>query len=163
MVQDNSLSNGMIAANITVSNNLWSKTPSFGNSTNDIIANPLLAHTGSTGAGLLTGEFFKLTSGSPAINKGLTVSSLTDDYFKTNRPQSTAFDIGAHEYVNQISPTPTIKPGDANNDGVVNAADMIKWLNGYIKNLSGLTNGDFDGFGNINGKDYQIWINNYLK
>jgi hypothetical protein len=40
---------------------------------------------------------------------------------------------------------------------------MVKWLNGYVKNLSGVTNGDFDGNGKTDGKDYIIWSNNFGK
>jgi hypothetical protein len=61
------------------------------------------------------------------------------------------------------TPTPIPKPGDADGNGIINLADMIKWLNGYVKNLTGLINGDFEGSGNINGKDYQIWLTNYGK
>lgn len=40
----------------------------------------------------------KLTSASPAINKGAVASEVTTDFFGTQRPKGGAFDLGAHEY-----------------------------------------------------------------
>jgi hypothetical protein len=56
-----------------------------------------------------------------------------------------------------------VRHGDANGDGVVNFSDLAQWLAGYLKNLTGITNGDFDNSGDITGKDYIIWSNNYTK
>jgi hypothetical protein len=58
---------------------------------------------------------------------------------------------------------PANKPGDADGNGVVNMADMVKWLNGYIRSLSGVINGEFDGNGKVDGKDFIIWMNNFGK
>jgi len=44
-----------------------------------------------------TNKNFRLTYGSPAVNKGVTLASVTVDYEGTARPQSTAYDIGAYE------------------------------------------------------------------
>jgi hypothetical protein len=63
-----------------------------------------------------------------------------------------------------LTPTPVVsKPGDANGDGLVNVADMVKWINGYIRNTTGLTNGDFDGNGKTDGRDFTVWLSNYGK
>lgn len=45
-----------------------------------------------------------------AYNLGATVASVTTDYLGTSRPQSTAYDIGAHEYIPLETATPTVTP-----------------------------------------------------
>ena len=42
---------------------------------------------------------FSLMSGSPAIDAGLTMSSIKNDFVGTARPQGAAYDVGAYEYV----------------------------------------------------------------
>lgn len=82
---------------MSFSNNLWSKTaPSSVRTPSDVVGNPLLAKLGSFSAGSLTGEWFKLTSGSPAIDKGIPVSGVSYDFFGKARGSSP--DIGGHEY-----------------------------------------------------------------
>lgn len=115
----------------------------------------------------LNGDFH-LQAGSPLIGAGSNLgNSVVTDIESNPRPSSGGYTIGAYEYVSGLIPSPTPspvpKPGDATGDGNVNAADMAKWLYGYIRNMGGLTNGDFDGNGNINGKDFLIWLNNYGK
>jgi parallel beta-helix repeat protein len=41
---------------------------------------------------------FNLLAGSPAINAGLTIAGVTDDFDGVSRPQGGSFDIGAYEY-----------------------------------------------------------------
>jgi hypothetical protein len=41
---------------------------------------------------------FKLQAASPAIDGGVTLSEVQDDYAKVPRPQGSAYDIGAYEY-----------------------------------------------------------------
>ena len=41
---------------------------------------------------------FRLQSGSSAINAGVTMTMIMDDYSGASRPQGTAYDIGAYEY-----------------------------------------------------------------
>jgi len=53
--------------------------------------NPLFVSTGSAN--------FKLQSGSPARNTGITVSTVTTDLVSIPRPQESVFDIGAYEFV----------------------------------------------------------------
>lgn len=50
----------------------------------------------------------------------------------------------------------TSLPGDANQDGVVNADDYALIDRGKAKGLSGWSNGDFNGDGLVNASDYQI-------
>ena len=97
---------------ITFFNNLWSKTPpSTMLGTNSLVADPQLTKVGSLTPGNLTGDYFKFTSASPAINAGATLAEVTADYCGTTRPQGTAADIGAYEYiVNGSSGTGTTSP-----------------------------------------------------
>lgn len=83
---------------ITFNSNLWSKAPSAGAlSGNDVIADPLLAKTGSTvdgkpaptdaklKAGAMHAEYFRLLPPSPAIGKGTPIADVTTDYFNASR------------------------------------------------------------------------------
>jgi hypothetical protein len=82
---------------LTFSTNLWSKTPpSKVSSATDVVGNPQLAKTGQVGAGLLTAEWFRLLSSSPAQNRAKTISEVSQDYFGKSR--SIPADIGAIEY-----------------------------------------------------------------
>lgn len=85
-------------ANLTFSNNLWSAQPPSGLRCNgDVIGDPQIEKTGSTGFGELAGAYFKLTSSSPAINKGIVLEQVTSDFFKS--PRDSQPDLGAHEYI----------------------------------------------------------------
>lgn len=93
---------------ITWRNNLWSHSPGNGilNAATDIVAsNPGLVNLSApVVAGELTGEVYKLTGTSPAINKGR-IGSIGVDFWGIAR--DTSPDIGAHEF----SSTPGT-PGD---------------------------------------------------
>ena len=77
---------------VLVSNNLYENTPSLSGVTdsNAIIGNPLFVNPGSD---------FHLQSTSPAIDAGLTLPEVTEDYEHNSRPQGSGYDIGAYEYV----------------------------------------------------------------
>jgi hypothetical protein len=49
-----------------------------------------------------------LQSSSPAIDAGLTISSVTNDYIGKARPHGTAYDIGAYEYIPMNDPLITM-------------------------------------------------------
>lgn len=53
---------------------------------------------------------FHLQSNSPAIDAGVTLSEVTNDYDGNPCPQGTEYDIGAHEYAGGVQPTPTPQP-----------------------------------------------------
>lgn len=53
---------------------------------------------------------------------------------------------------------------DANNDGKVDGADYVIWLNNYGKNTTdGKSKGDFNIDGFVDGLDYVLWLNDYGK
>ena len=132
------------------SHNLWATNPKFISTTD-----------------------YHLQSTSPAINAGITLSGVTNDYDGNSRPQGAGYDIGAYEYVSGGTPTPTPtltptptpapKPGDANGDSLVNETDFTIWLSHFGQTISGVINGDFNGDGHVDGVDYTIWLNNYGK
>jgi hypothetical protein len=84
-------------AGFTFSNNCWNKTPqTAAQGTGDIIGNPKLAKTGSTGAGLLTAAWFKILEGSPARHRAQVLGEVMEDFFKS--PRGKPPDMGAIEF-----------------------------------------------------------------
>jgi hypothetical protein len=84
--------------NLTFSHNLWSETPPQQlQGEGDVVGNPQLTRTGETGPGSLMPEYFKLLQTSPAINKGIIIHDVTEDFFGTLRDNTP--DIGAHELI----------------------------------------------------------------
>jgi parallel beta-helix repeat protein len=56
----------------------------------------------------VTNKDFRLQAGSQAVNAGMTISAVTNDYAGTPRPQGSSYDIGAYEYsANLAAPAPT--------------------------------------------------------
>lgn len=94
IVQDGSLPVASIAANaqLTMSNNLWSKTPSGAASgPGDVVGDPLLAKVGS----LYAVDWYRLLVGSPAIDKALSLIEVAQDF--EGHPRGPAPDLGALE------------------------------------------------------------------
>jgi len=89
---DNNLiywSNGQNPPGSPKANDLWGIDPKF--------VNP-------------SGNDYHLQSSSPAINAGVTISSVTNDYDGNPRPQRSVYDIGAYEYTGVVQPTVTPQP-----------------------------------------------------
>ena len=72
----------------------WVHYTESGNSVN--ASNPRFVHASAT---LPDWPNFSLTEGSPAIDKGLDITTIREDFDGTPRPQGRAPDIGAYEYV----------------------------------------------------------------
>ncbi|MFA5096781.1 MAG: choice-of-anchor Q domain-containing protein, partial [Candidatus Omnitrophota bacterium] len=97
--------------------------------------------TGQDAHSLLTDPLldadFKLTPDSPAINKGATLSDVTDDFTGASRPVGGAYDIGAYEYGAippdpEPDPDPDPLPGDYIFTGAGNWSDTSLWSSGVI-------------------------------
>lgn len=74
--------------------NLWyGGDAGAGASADDVKADPKFVKAGG-----LQPTDAKLQAGSPAIDKGIAISSVSKDYFGTGRPFNNVFDIGAHEF-----------------------------------------------------------------
>ena len=80
------------------SHNMWAEAPppeAVG--PGDIIADPVLTQAGPIGPGLLSPDWFKLQATSPAIDAGIALSDVTDDFGRVSRPNGVSHDIGAYE------------------------------------------------------------------
>jgi hypothetical protein len=77
--------------------NLWSKQPSqpVAQGPGDVVADPMLQLTGSTAAGELAPDYFRIMAGSPAIDAADPSVAVSEDFFGTTR--GPAPDMGAHE------------------------------------------------------------------
>lgn len=88
---------------LTFSHNLYNTAySSDAAGVGDIIADPKLLRAGTFSPGTLTADWFRLTSLSPSIDKGLSLTQSTTDYFNNTRVGAT--DLGAIEY-NGVNPT----------------------------------------------------------
>jgi hypothetical protein len=85
--------------------------------TNQIGADPKFANASSYD--------FHLQSGSPAIDSGITLAAVTTDIDGTTRPQGTALDLGAREYVSSGTNPPVISGVFASSISTNSAA--INW------------------------------------
>jgi parallel beta-helix repeat protein len=82
---------------VSFSNNNWLVAPpAVASSVGDVLGDALLQKTGTTTAGTLKADYFKLLSNSPLIDRGLPLLTVTTDYFK--QPRTLFPDIGAHEF-----------------------------------------------------------------
>jgi hypothetical protein len=86
------------ATGITFSNNNWKQNIVGVAGPGDVTGDPLIARTGSTAPGQLSGNYFKLSSASsPIIDKAVVLSLVNVDYFGTAR--GTSPDIGGYEFI----------------------------------------------------------------
>jgi hypothetical protein len=85
---------------LAFSHNLWSKTPpAAASNSNDVIGAPGLEKSGQVGPGLLGPHWFSLLANSPAIDSGVTLSEVPDDFDRVSRPRGAGYDIGAYEHL----------------------------------------------------------------
>jgi len=98
---------GTVANNMIFSGAVSSATPSglsfTGNFPN---TDPLFVNPGNATIDSTTMVNAFLMSGSPALNAGLTIADVTNDYAGAARPQDAAYDIGALEFVGGTSAKP---------------------------------------------------------
>jgi uncharacterized protein YjdB len=119
--------------NITMNHNFWSTLPpSDFRGTGDLTGDAGVSKTGSTGTGGLTGNYFKLLSTSSAINKGLLIDNITQDYFSNTRDNLP--DIGALEYItsNQAIKVTAIAVTSVNGTNVISTDKGTLQLNAII-------------------------------
>jgi hypothetical protein len=115
---------------VTFSHNLWSKAPpeeAAGEA--ELVADPLIARTGTLEPGSLGPDYFLIAESSPARDSGLAVEAVTVDFFGT--PRDAQPDRGGHEYTTTppVEPdegtTETVEPppdGEAGDDGAAEDA-----------------------------------------
>jgi parallel beta-helix repeat protein len=106
---------------------------------------------------------YRLRSDSPAINAGISVAGITDDFEGKPRPQGGGFDQGAFESGTSAAPanpTPTHVSqslvGDFHPDGRITIIDftlfMSNWFTGNLRS-------DLNGDGRISAIDYTMFMN----
>jgi parallel beta-helix repeat protein len=116
---------GMLDVNgggVSYRNNVWYGAPVTIAAVTDILADPRFVNAGGFQA-----DDYKLTSLSPAINKGLDLSTIVrDDFFGAARPST--FDIGAHQFTTSggsTNTTPALS-SPANFTGTATSASSIQ-------------------------------------
>ena len=106
-IQNNIISDGNSNSVSGTNNALVSHNGWFGNST----AGPLQSSTDVTGVSASfvdsANKDFRLKNGSLAIDKGISLAHITDDFSKAQRPSGNGYDLGAFEYQ---SPSDDAKP-----------------------------------------------------
>ena len=143
---------------LTLGHNLWSKSCSSGSGSSDVVGDPLLTRIGT----MPDPAWFKLSVNSPALDKAVVISQVTDDYFKTIR--GSLPDIGAHEYISGVTPTPTPNTcplksyGDTNCLGTIDITDLNYLLSHYGTSDQA---SDLNSSGKVNLLDLSILIRNF--
>jgi hypothetical protein len=103
---------------VTYRNNNWYGGPAGSAAgSGDVIANPMLANAGGTRA-----VDYKLTTGSPNVQKGISVTGVANDYFGTARPA--LFDIGAHQ-LSSAAAADTLAPTVPTNVNVIHTTSAM--------------------------------------
>lgn len=151
--------------------------PSTGSS---VIANLILkAKVGVTGTGLVQITSDTQVAGIYSNGDAITTSILGDagetnieisapvvaspTPTPTPTPIPTAIPVATPSSFPTPTPVGTSKIGDANNDGKVDGADYITWVNHYEQTTPNRAlDGDFNEDGKVDGIDYSLWLNNYL-
>ncbi len=103
---------------------------SLGYETNSLVGNPLFVNLGSNPPDL------KLQSTSIAVDAGLTLTYVINDFNGISRPQGAAYDIGAYEYQTSCS---LASSGDFNCDGKINESDLNTLLGKWMTSVNDLT------------------------
>ena len=115
------------------------------------------------------GNNFHIQNSSVAIDSGSDMSSyLSNDKDGISRPQGSAWDIGAYEYVGSggvvtppiisSTPPPAIIIGDFNKNGIVNSIDLSLMVTAWNTNN---TTYDLNRDGIVNSLDYVIMVRNW--
>jgi hypothetical protein len=157
--------------NITRQNNLFTQMVNpnpnrCGTITGTESNNLFNPNVGATFANASGGDFHLIT-GSPAVNTGATVAAVTTDYEGTQRPQGSAYDIGADEFgPPAISATPTPLPTQPQSTNPIawytfdnNANDSSgNNLNGTIQNGATFTTGKINQGLSLNGTNQSVTV-----
>jgi hypothetical protein len=110
---------------------------------------------------------------SPAIDAGLTIADISDDFLGVSRPQGAAYDIGAFEYVNAEDLTETCSDNIQNQDetgvdcgGVCDICDSRYSISNFISLLAnwlqiGNETSDVNFDGIVNTRDLGIMMSNW--
>lgn len=122
-------------------------TPSSGNIVVNNIARSFSLGTSTTGSNLVVAPTsyatyfvdpanldFRLVSGSPAIDAGVSTSAPSDDLMGDPRPQGSGYDVGAYEYA------PAVLIAGHSTDTQLNDDGSAPWVNNQSARIGGSTN-----------------------
>src|SRR5581483_2122480 len=110
-------------------------TYSNNTATNDSSTDPLFISTSTPD--------FHISSGSPAIDAGTTISSASTDFDGTSRAQGTTYDIGAYEFISGLKGwwrfvnNPNDSSGNANNGTLQNSPSYGTGVTGGATSRNG--------------------------
>ena len=147
---------------LTISHNRWGKAPSgLTLDANSSVGDPLLARSGPTTSGLLTGEYFRPQSGSPVLAAGTPLALVPTDYFGITRSNPPS--IGAIDQVTQSDWEPVSSPKtyvDIGSPAAAGQADYSPSLLQYRVIASGAdmwgTADSFGGFYETRSGDFTL-------
>ncbi len=97
----------------------------------------------------VSGNDYRLKSGSPAVNSGTSSFAPPGDLIGLPRPAGGDYDIGAYEL--------GALAGDFNRNGTVDMADYVLWRNMRGSIATRYAGADGDGNGIIDQADYAVW------
>jgi hypothetical protein len=130
ILQENSLTttNFGTTSGWTFDKNLMNKAGAQTLGATTIIADPLLTKSGSLTPGSLTGDYFKTSALSPAINAAVVLSDVDEDFYGTDR--GAAPDIGGYEYAGEDTAPPTVQNAAVNGSTVtINFSENVTTTN----------------------------------
>lgn len=143
-VGSNTTDYSWVDSKITMDHNAWSSAiPTYvGDSGTDVVINPNFEKTSGWQAlsAAIDASNFKLTSGSTAIDAGVAVTGLTEDYFGATR--QSPHDIGAHDFGGTGEPEPPGPPsgcseGTPTTDWEQTTTDSIQGQSSWPRGASG--------------------------
>ena len=111
-IQEGALPVAVVPTDVGLSfaNNCWAKTPpSTAVGTADVVGDPQLTRSGQNAPGVLTADWFKILTTSPARDKAKVLPQVPRDFFKAIRGSYP--DIGAHEYGGGETESPNLPAG----------------------------------------------------
>lgn len=114
-----SVAGGAEEATLSVLNNLFlqPKPPEAADASNLVVD--------ASGFMSVNDNNYRLVAGSLAIDTGLSLANVIDDFDGVSRPVGAAHDIGAFEFVSEAQ-----QLGDFDDDGDVDGSDFLKWQRG---------------------------------
>ncbi len=139
---------------------IWDDTVSSVSNTNPLYTNP-------------SANDFTLQSTSPAINAGATLAFVPKDFLGTSRPQGSAYDIGAFEYVSAAEETCSDNIQNQDETGIdcggVCEACIVPTTYGLSSFISAITNwlgignetSDVNSDGVVNTRDLGVMMSNW--
>jgi unsaturated chondroitin disaccharide hydrolase len=122
----------------------------------DLTANDMIVHNGAvaTVAAEVASSMSAFATAASTLNRMYAVGVIANHVTTGGAAIYTTFDGQAVTTTDVLAKYTLV--GDANLDGVVNAADYTRVDAGFAQHLTGWANGDFNGDGVVDGSDYAL-------